>query len=376
MVRRIDTLLISLIPLKKSKLFVLSITVLISLIAPKQLSAQFDSSTHFDTKSFLGRNFNVGVSAGLGGARPLGVLPQPTIKVGNLEVGISPPYLNQTGESYIVSAIQFDYEFFKFRGVKFKGVSEKPLSLVASIGSTINEKIEAQIVDNKFNFSMLLGVNQKLGPRSQLCFRLGALLQEHGVYQEQYPRTYISYAENIYPYGELSYRLYSLPLGQKQYVLKRAHHAWKNRNKAETKKWVANNINPRIALGAGVTHPGLFGPNLGMKLGIIDLSAGLIHFDGELAVSAGGDFDVLKLSHEKKKWMTIGASVTGSYSFVTSFHLGYKKYYKRGAFWIRAGAGIYDHYDDSIDLDQPPASNSVIPTLDISYNIYLFRFRE
>jgi len=324
--------------------------------------AQTDTTKHFSWISFFGKNLNPGISMGIGGARPYGLIPQPTIKLGRFEFEMSPVY-SVSGAEFVFSAL-ISVEVYKMRG--YKG---KPALIVASAGGFDKAYEISTGGKGKVNSAFLAGINQQLTKRSRLSLKIGALNSYHFTYDLPTHTTKYTYGNtHWYPYGELTYRLYALPFGEKKLF------SFKKKDKETVRRLQANYFNPRISLGVGVTHPALFGPTFGFKIGRLDIGAGVIRFDGGPEFSINGDLEILKIYKKRKQplWITVGASEIGSYNFLTSFHAGLKKYYNHGSLSVKIGIGSIFHYHDH--PTDPPPPNTLIPTLDFSYSFYLLRF--
>ena len=341
------------------------------LVLPISALAQNDTTKNFNWKSFFGKNLNPGISVGIGGARPYSLMPQPTIKLGRIELEMSPVYFT-SGIEYVFSA-QLGVEILKLEG--YKG---KPAYLVASFGGFSKGQETSSGWKNKDNFAFLAGINQRLTKQSQISLKLGALSNYRYTKDRSHPTNYTYQKTKWYPYGEISYRLYALPFGERQFSISEACETIKQTDAETIRKFYSKYFNPRISFGVGVTHPALFGPTLGVKLWRLDIGVGIIHLGGEPWFSINGDLDMLKIlkNHEHPSWITVGVSGMGSYDVIGSIHAGLKNYYKHGSLSVKIGIGIIDHYDDSIDPNSTPTPNSTIPTLDISYSIHLFKFRK
>lgn len=334
--------------------------------------AQTDTTKHFSWKSFFGKNLNPGISMGVGGARPYGFMPQPTIKLGRFEFEMSPIY-RISGAEYVFSA-QLGVEVNKMKG--YKG---KPASIVASFGGfTKGYKTSFLGFREKNNFAFLAGINQQVTKRSRLSLKIGALYTYNSTFDVHTLPNYTEYNTHWYPYGELSYRLYAIPFGDRDFFsAKKAYTFLQQQNKETICRFFSAYFNPRISFGAGVTHPAFFGPTLGVKIWRLDVGLGVIGLGGEPYFSMNGDVDILKIlkKHKHPSWITVGASVMGSYDIIFSFHAGLKKYYNHGSLSFKIGIGSISHYDDS-PYPSEPKPNTRVPTLDISYNLHLFKFRK
>lgn len=333
--------------------------------------AQADTTKKSSWISFLGKNLNPGISAGIGGARPYGLMPQPTIKLGRFEFEMSPEYCF-SGSEYVYSA-QIGIEAIKMRG--YKG---KPVKIVASIGGFTKGYETSKGGNDKVNFAILAGLNQQLTKRSRLSLKIGVLHIDYSSYDNSsHPTKYTGGNSYKYPYGELSYRMYALPFGErKSFSFYNANKNIKKKDKETVLHWHSKYFNPRISLGVGATHPALFGPTFGVKIGRLDVGVGLLPLGGELEFSMNGDIEILKIykKHEHPSWITVGASVIGSYNILTSFHAGLKNYYNHRSFSLKIGIGSISHYHDH-PID-PPSPNTLIPTLDLSCNLYAYKFRK
>lgn len=326
---------------------------------------QTDTSKHFNWKSFFGKNLNPGISMGIGGARPYGFMPQPTIKLGRFEFEMSPVYYVSDAE-YVYS-VQLGVEVNKMRG--YKG---KPANIVASVGGFFKGHETSTSWTEKENFAFLAGINQQVTKRSRLSLKIGALNTYNSTFEP-----YTQHNPRWYPYGELSYRLYALPFGDREFFsAKKANTFLQQQSKETICRFFSAYFNPRISFGVGVTHPALFGPTLGVKIWRLDGGLGIIFLGGEPYFSINGDIEILKILKKRKhtSWITVGASVMGSYGSIGSIHAGLKKYYDHGSLSVKIGIGSISHYDDSPYPTSTP--NTVVPTLDISYNLHLFKFRK
>lgn len=341
------------------------------ILLPIAVFGQTDSSKKINWKSFLGKNLNPGISMGIGGARPYGIIPQLTLKLGRFEFEMSPLY-SFKGKEYVYSA-HLGMEFNKMNGY-----NNKPITLVASVGAFIKGYNTSLFgFDERNNIAFLAGINQQLTNRSRISLKIGAL---HSFNYSTDPNSYYyNYNGKWYPFGEISYRLYALPFGDRGFFsLKKAVSDLKQTDKETICSFFSKYFNPRISFGLGVTHPAFFGPTVGVKISRLDLGLGIFHLGGELWVSLAGDVDIIKILKKNKypTWLTLGASLMASYDAISSYHAGFKKYYKHGSLSIKSGIGVIYHYDDWYGPNYSPKPNSIIPTLDISYSLYLFKFRN
>lgn len=326
---------------------------------------QTDTSKSFNWLSFFGKNLNPGISVGVGGARPYGFMPQPTIKLGRFEFEMSPFYY-VSGTEYVYS-VQLGVEVNKMRG--YKG---KPANIVASVGGFFKGHETSTTWTEKENFAFLVGINQQVTKRSRLSLKIGTLNTYNSTFNP-----YTQHNPRWYPYGELSYRLYALPFGDREFFsAKKAYTFLIQQDKETICRFFSAYFNPRISFGVGVTHPALVGPTVGVKIWRLDVGLGVIGLGGEPYFSINGDLEIFQIlkKHKYPSWITVGVSIMGSYDFLASFHAGLKKYYNHGSLSFKIGIGSLSHYDDSPYPTSTP--NTVVPTLDISYNLHLFKFRK
>jgi hypothetical protein len=125
-----------------------------------------------------------------------------------------------------------------------------------------------------------------------------------------------------------------------------------------------NNLNPRISLGAGMTHAAFFFPNAGIKLWRADLGFSIGALE-DIWVGINADLDLVHLTDDKNTWVTLGGSFMGSWDYFGGVHLGLKRYKGRTAKSVKLGVGFTDAL----------SRTEIIPSLDFSYHVYLFKMK-
>jgi len=361
------------------------IVLIVCICVVQALSAQSDTSK-FSMKSLVAYNLNPGISFGLGGGRPRGYLPQPTIKLGRFELGYSPPYDNM---SYTMSGFQLDLDVYRFNGVQ-----GKPANATVALGLSLQENIRQSISTEINRVSFLGGVNQYVGKRSQFSVKIGALERYAFSYSGgYYSGDYKLVKDNLqwFPYGEIAYKVYALPFDKKQKLLRRLAKKEMKIDGKKVKNAFANWLNPYWSIGFGLDRALLATPSAGVRIGRLRLDASGIYIP-EYTLSGAAKLTVdaiaLKNAENRRQYITIGANVFGLGGYSSDFSIvgitSGMVFYKlsgRSSVEFNLGAGRwFSSYrddppivEDEDYVDQSSSDRGFIPTAGVSYNIYLFK---
>lgn len=348
-------------------------------------------------KSNLGYHFNPNISFGIGGTRPFGYFPQASIKLGRIEFGAT-PFIGIKGAQ--TATFQLDVETYLFLGLQ-----NKKANVTIGLGGYLLESRADNITTNIEAISFLGGVNQTVGKRSRVSLKIGTLgkytLGYIGEYDYRYPdnNLVVEDSKKWYPYGEISYKLYLLPLTDKPLV-RASEPKEKVRIDPEDVKidWVnvksffRDYFNPYWSVGAGLDRAYLVTPGGGIKIGPVQVDASGMFLGESFSGGAKITINVFKLGAPDgdRRYVTLGASAAGigeylSGSSVYSITTGMMNYSidKRHSVSFNVGLGRWSSYSgddypfgDEDYVDQSTSDSGWMPTVGISYNIYLFKFRN
>ncbi len=343
---------------------------LLTFVLPMNVLAQTDSSNNFSWKSFFGKNLNPGISVGIGGARPYGFIPQPTLKIGRIEFEMSGFYYVSDRE--YVSSAQLGVEALKLTG--YKG---KPASLVPSVGLFLHG-IETNIGEKaKDYFVILLGINQQMTIRSRLSLKVGALSRYSYTFN-QYATIdrYTNEETKWFPYGEISYRLYTFPFGEKQFTTKDVYNTIKQTSGESIRNVLSTYFNPFISLGVGADRLFIL-PSIGLKVGPI---RGKWGYNLAYAIAYDINVDLIKIGKSPKYqgYLGLGYNAISDYGMeFDGFTVNVTRYRKNGMHSMAFKLGIAQYYSFTHpgpgQLPSPGTSGYTFNG-GISFNFHTFRF--
>ena len=315
------------------------------------------------TFAFLGRYFNPAGSIGAGGVHAMGFSPAMRLNLGPVYVNFSALSIDTRDQN----TTQVGVNAFKIKLLK----SYHSYVTASWLGLYNYEYLPGRYSygyqETRVSNGILVGLNNyKLDSRFSITALVGALRQN-------YNSAYSNRSDRTIPFGQLSYNVHLFkyrPVGyvlQPQRVKKTRYKAQKpNKTPMTTAQVLRNNINPRISLGAGMTHAAFFMPTIGAKIWRADAGVSVVELGGEPWFSVYGDIDAIPLSHDASRWITIGVSGMGSYDTFFGVHTGLKRYKGRTAKSLKLGLGVYSEFG---------GGGSVIPSLDFSYHLYLFKMK-
>lgn len=318
-------------------------------LAKKQGDTILRQTSKVDWNRFFGNNLNPGISIGIGDGRTNGYMPSLALKIWRFNV----------------KGMQYEYNLIMNKAFQIeadllwlnRNELDKPIYLTGGFGVT--ERYPRYNRPEQFPYkgrgSILFGMNQYgIQKRLKLSAKLGI-------------SAFTQSTKSVY-YGELSANYYLVPFSARR-PLKPINLGQGFRERQKMKEDVpafypklSKYFNPRISLGIGSTHPSFIFPTLGGKIGRFDGGVGVgMDTYHDVTISANVDFDVWEMRRDSTKFLTAGASVSlFLWDVFASANVGVKKYYYKSAFSWKVGVGFYESFP--------------LPTVDLSYHLYLFRF--
>jgi hypothetical protein len=346
--------------------------------------AQSDSSIS-SRYSKLGYFFNPGISAGLGGARPLGYIPQASLKLGRVELGFTP--LIKLNNKFTISG-QVDVDLWKFSGFKKKSANAS-----IGIGGYLQIDETNQVTHSVEGLTLLVGVNQNISKHSKVALKIGLLGKYAISYLGEYPdrdigaNSILSESKKWYPYGEVAFKLYLFSLSDKPKVDVTNSRKKIKLDPVKIRDGFAKWFNPIWSVGVGTDRAFFAIPSGGIRINKVELTASaMLFFD----ISAGGSLNIdawkFKETEKRKYFLTLGASGYGRGSegsgwgvYGISTGLSTYKKFGRHSFKLNFGAGRWTYSSFYEDIEDNTNNRSIttrgyMPLGSFSYNLYLFKF--
>lgn len=371
-----------------SRVLFVSIALLVLL---ESSSAQNDEDAKFSFTTFLSRNFNPGISVGVGGGHVYHYAPVPTLKVGALSLsGMSyRPFIDHRAFAY-----QAELELFRFQD-RNKVINNNTHFTLA--GGQVHKRLFHENGDDKYSTLFgTIGLNKYLpNGRSKISLKLGyayfwSNLDGPGHHEVE--------THDWGPYGELSYKLYLLKIQDRQrfrtpqseeagYLAYKEH---KRRVTAVKYPSLSQWFNPYWSNGLGLDRVG-FLPAGGVKVGPFSAKfSGWVN-DVELFTSFNVNYDwYLKSSKRYAKYLSVGAVYTGvsgadccsgGSDQLIGGVIGYSMLKNSGRHGLEFKAGMGTLLSSSWYLELSPPHNyyesnsqRIAPIVGFSYNLYFFRF--
>ncbi len=336
------------------------------LLFSQTLFAQPDSSGLL--KNFLTRNFNVGISAGIGSGHAGYVLPSPVIKLGRLELQGSQIQSRLTD----ISGFQAELNAIP---IETKSQTEQYFCL--AFGSMLNRNFpirDRQIWSNE----VLVGYNRfKLNKRTKFSAKIGIGFTRIDNLQDRYK------GDHIHPTMELSYTWSALKYIPKDNAILSKHvYQWRMQ---KLRPWLAHYFNPYISLGVGADRF-IAMPAIGIRSGRVGTKLSLFN-DGTAGAGGGIGIDVdLKPLKPRSNYsqnlsimlssMSYGIADGGQdgYFYVHGLSIGKSMIKKEGRHRLafHVGIGRYDHDIYTAEPFFTKKLPSITPLADFSYDVYLF----
>jgi hypothetical protein len=390
------------------------------------------STSTVDIKTVVSRQFNLGLSAGLGGAHSLFVLPQITLRSNRVSLsGFSySPFIQ--GKMWSLEA---DLEVYKFKNKV--GFIDSNTYLTLSGGTTRRTVYTPYGRDATRTPFALAGLNKYLkNERSRVSLKVGLMYYWTSKNLPALPKpvspdpwvvSTSSWSQDLeesrwLPYGEVSYQLYLFKIRDKQEFLnssgnKVSHRDWQAEKKLTketenterrkikyeeslTDSWyfdlrelVRYNFNPGISLGLGGARLKFGVPNVSMLMGNWTVSFMPGKYEGYYGRDYAMQFDLeFPWSLSKKKDVFLAASMGGSFSekksiipasnlFIrkdlATFMLGVQVPMKnnRSRIAIRGGfVSIWDRHYEPFGRQPRLETERNLPYGEIAYQVYAMPF--
>jgi len=339
---------------------------------------QNSSSNEFKWSTFLTRNFNPGVSLGAGAGRPLQLLPTLQLQTGRFNTKWI--YLNSFGKYGGVYSLQIEADAIEVNSKK-----EFNKNTVSLSGGWSHYTRNAKYAPWHEQANMLIGLNQyKVGGRQKISFKLGAALTQ------QFYNTI--YAQQWYPYGEISYNLYAFKFNRDKNSV-----TLKDVKQAGSFVWskLPRYFNPFWSNGVGLDRF-VVTPALGLKTGRVSTKASLYSDftaggGGALSVSVNINKDPSNSEERYDKWKSasinsftysIADGGSDGYLSIISVLAGKTLYKKQGRHSLdfKAGVGFTRSSDLEVfglDIGKTEYYRvGLVPSLSASYDLYLFKFKR
>jgi hypothetical protein len=380
-------------PCYKQPMKIKHLSLFFLFLLPSFVFGQDMDSASFHWKTFLSRNFNPAISVGVGGGQVYHTMPTLSVKIGRLSLsGVTyNPFMQNRAYSY-----QVDLELARLPD-KNRFIDRNSF-VTLSAGLVKSEKFTDLGRNTHETLFALTGINRYLSnERSKMSLKVGVAYLWTNTDVSRYRDVE---THDWIPYGELSYKLYLFKMREKQKFKtskssEAGYLAYKKHKREITpvkypnlSKW----FNPYWSHGIGLDRV-LILPAGGLKVGLFNAKFSAWVTDLEVFWGSNLNFEIpISKSDRYSKYISMGVVLTGvsgadCCSGASSVLVGgvtgltFLRNHGRHGIEIKAGFGKVKNESWSFDLTEPfethsSSSQSILPILGFSYNLYFFRFSD